>query len=40
MKLEETEILKLQYGSNVQTTSRVNNIQECDSNLAKKLLKT
>ena len=39
MKLEETENIKLQYIYDIQTTSsHINNIQESDNELAKKIL--
>ena len=39
MKLEETENLKLQFVNNIQTTtSQINNINESDTELSKKLL--
>ena len=39
MKLEETEDLKIQNVNNIQTTtSRINNINDCDTELSEKIL--
>ena len=40
LKLEETEILKLQYVNNIQTaTSHINNNNDSDTDLSKKITK-